>query len=215
MLTPTVSDMAGALSVWRGVRQIDRCRGRDVTDRGRAGASVTRVSPGRSAPQTGCSTITNEGVAEAIAGAEVLIDVSNSPSFADEDVMSCFVTSSSNLIAAARAAGGAALCRPVDRRRRAPAGQRLPADGLRRRGDGGRPGRGGRARERHRGDRRSGEGPYGGVHRGRVGPDGRRAHGGRRPGRDVLRDPADGREPRSRSRRGPGRHGGERRSGVR
>jgi uncharacterized protein YbjT (DUF2867 family) len=44
-------------------------------------------------------------VAEALAGAEVLIDVSNSPSFADEDVMSFFVTSTSNLIAAAKAAG--------------------------------------------------------------------------------------------------------------
>src|SRR4051794_11533641 len=44
------------------------------------------------APSTGCNTLTNEGVDEAVAGAEVLIDVSNSPSFADEDVMSFFVT---------------------------------------------------------------------------------------------------------------------------
>src|SRR5690606_13026846 len=57
------------------------------------------------APQTGCNTITNEGVAEALAGAEVLIDVSNSPSFADDDVMSFFVTSTTNLVAAARTAG--------------------------------------------------------------------------------------------------------------
>ncbi|MCA5893594.1 SDR family oxidoreductase [Isoptericola sp. NEAU-Y5] len=57
------------------------------------------------APQTGCNTITNEGVTEAVAGAEVLIDVSNSPSFADDDVMNFFVTSTNNLIAAAREAG--------------------------------------------------------------------------------------------------------------
>lgn len=57
------------------------------------------------APQTGCNTITNEGVAEAVSGAEVLVDVSNSPSFADQDVMDFFVTSTTNLIAAAKAAG--------------------------------------------------------------------------------------------------------------
>lgn len=57
------------------------------------------------APQTGCNTLTNEGVADAVAGAEVLIDVSNSPSFADDDVMNFFVTSTNNLVAAATAAG--------------------------------------------------------------------------------------------------------------
>ncbi|MFB8228323.1 SDR family oxidoreductase [Cellulosimicrobium sp. NPDC055967] len=57
------------------------------------------------APQTGCNTITNEGVTEAVAGADVLIDVSNSPSFADDDVMNFFVTSTNNLIAAAKEAG--------------------------------------------------------------------------------------------------------------
>jgi uncharacterized protein YbjT (DUF2867 family) len=57
------------------------------------------------APQTGCNTITNEGVTEAVTGADVLIDVSNSPSFADDDVMSFFVTSTTNLIAAAKEAG--------------------------------------------------------------------------------------------------------------
>ncbi len=57
------------------------------------------------APQTGCNTITNEGVAEAVSGANVLIDVSNSPSFADVDVMNFFVTSTKNLLAAAEEAG--------------------------------------------------------------------------------------------------------------
>jgi uncharacterized protein YbjT (DUF2867 family) len=57
------------------------------------------------APQTGANTLTNEGVDDAVAGAEVLVDVSNSPSFADDDVMNFFVTSTNNLLAAARKAG--------------------------------------------------------------------------------------------------------------
>lgn len=56
-------------------------------------------------PQSGCNTITNEGVDEAVAGADVLVDVSNSPSFADDDVMNFFVTSTTNLVAAAKKAG--------------------------------------------------------------------------------------------------------------
>jgi uncharacterized protein YbjT (DUF2867 family) len=55
--------------------------------------------------QSGCNIITGEGVDDAVAGAEVLIDVSNSPSFADDDVMSFFTTSTGNLTAAAKAAG--------------------------------------------------------------------------------------------------------------
>lgn len=57
------------------------------------------------APQTGCNTITNEGVQEAVDGADVLVDVSNSPSFADEDVLAFFTTSTNNLVTAARKAG--------------------------------------------------------------------------------------------------------------
>jgi uncharacterized protein YbjT (DUF2867 family) len=57
------------------------------------------------APQTGCNTITNEGVADAVTGMDVVIDVSNSPSFADDDVMSFFATSTGNLINAAKQAG--------------------------------------------------------------------------------------------------------------
>jgi uncharacterized protein YbjT (DUF2867 family) len=44
-------------------------------------------------------------VDEAVTGAEVLIDVSNSPSFADDDVMNFFVTATNNLVAAGKAAG--------------------------------------------------------------------------------------------------------------
>ena len=38
------------------------------------------------APQTGVNTLTGEGLAAALAGADVVVDVSNSPSFADDDV---------------------------------------------------------------------------------------------------------------------------------
>lgn len=57
------------------------------------------------APETGVNTLTNHGVAEAVAGAQVLLDVSNAPSFADEDVMDFFTTSTLNLVAAAKDAG--------------------------------------------------------------------------------------------------------------
>lgn len=78
---------------------------------GRIGSAVVEqlkthghdVSP--ASPQTGCNTITNEGVDAAVTGAETLIDVSNSPSFADDDVMNFFVTATTNLVAAAKAAG--------------------------------------------------------------------------------------------------------------
>jgi uncharacterized protein YbjT (DUF2867 family) len=56
-------------------------------------------------PSTGVNTITGEGLAEALAGADVVVDVSNSPSFEDEPVMTFFQTSSRNLLAAAQAAG--------------------------------------------------------------------------------------------------------------
>lgn len=56
-------------------------------------------------PQSGVNTITNEGVFEALEGADVVVDVSNSPSFADDDVMDFFTTATSNLTNAAQKAG--------------------------------------------------------------------------------------------------------------
>jgi uncharacterized protein YbjT (DUF2867 family) len=50
------------------------------------------------APNTGVNTLTGEGLAEALDGAAVLVDVSNSPSFADEAVMEFFRTSTTNLL---------------------------------------------------------------------------------------------------------------------
>lgn len=57
------------------------------------------------APNTGVNTLTGEGLADALAGASVVIDVSNSPSFEDAAVMEFFRTSTRNLLAAAAAAG--------------------------------------------------------------------------------------------------------------
>jgi len=57
------------------------------------------------APNTGVNTITGEGLTEALAGAQVVIDVANSPSFADEAVLNFFQTAGRNLAAAERIAG--------------------------------------------------------------------------------------------------------------
>ena len=57
------------------------------------------------APNTGVNTLTGEGLAEVMKGTDVVVDVSNSPSFADEAVMNFFRTSTSNILAAEKAAG--------------------------------------------------------------------------------------------------------------
>ncbi|MGW6375768.1 SDR family oxidoreductase [Rhodococcus sp. NPDC055112] len=57
------------------------------------------------APSTGVNTLTGEGVHEVLQDANVVVDVSNSPSFADDDVMNFFRTSTTNLLEAAAAAG--------------------------------------------------------------------------------------------------------------
>ncbi|MFF2996696.1 SDR family oxidoreductase [Streptomyces sp. NPDC057950] len=56
-------------------------------------------------PNSGVNTLTGEGVAEVLRGAQVVVDVSNSPSFADDDVMEFFRTSTTNLLKAEREAG--------------------------------------------------------------------------------------------------------------
>lgn len=56
-------------------------------------------------PNTGVNTITGEGLAEALEGVEVVIDLANSPSFEDKAVMDFFETSGRNLLAAERIAG--------------------------------------------------------------------------------------------------------------
>ena len=56
-------------------------------------------------PDTGVNTLTGEGLAEAIAGAMVVVDVSNSPSFEEAAVLKFFETSTGNLLKAEAAAG--------------------------------------------------------------------------------------------------------------
>src|SRR3954464_3353281 len=57
------------------------------------------------APQTGVNTLTGAGLDDALAGADVVVDVSNSPSFADDDVMHFFVTATTNILDAEKKAG--------------------------------------------------------------------------------------------------------------
>ncbi|GGJ68474.1 SDR family oxidoreductase [Streptomyces brasiliensis] len=57
------------------------------------------------APNTGVNTLTGEGLAEVLKGASVVVDVSNSPSFADGPVMDFFRTSTTNLLKAEAEAG--------------------------------------------------------------------------------------------------------------
>jgi uncharacterized protein YbjT (DUF2867 family) len=56
-------------------------------------------------PNSGVNTITGEGVKEAVAGAQVVIDLANSPSFEEKAVLEFFEASSRNLLAAEAAAG--------------------------------------------------------------------------------------------------------------
>jgi uncharacterized protein YbjT (DUF2867 family) len=64
------------------------------------GAEVLAASP-----NTGVNTITGEGLAEALKGADIVVDVANSPSFEDAAVMEFFQASTRNLLAAGKAAG--------------------------------------------------------------------------------------------------------------
>lgn len=66
----------------------------------RSGHEVVAASP-----NSGVNTITREGLAEALSGAQVVVDVANSPSFEDKAVLEFFETSGRNLLAAEAAAG--------------------------------------------------------------------------------------------------------------
>ena len=61
--------------------------------------------PLAASPDTGVNTLTGEGLAEALEGAEVVVDVANAPAWEDDAVMEFFQTSSSNVLAAETAAG--------------------------------------------------------------------------------------------------------------
>src|SRR6202008_4760201 len=60
---------------------------------------------GAGSPKSGVNSITGEGLKEAMAGAQVVIDLANSPSFEDKAVLEFFETSGRNLLAAESAAG--------------------------------------------------------------------------------------------------------------
>jgi len=78
---------------------------------GLIGSKLAKVLRGRghdvlaASPDTGVNTLTGEGLAESLAGADVVVDVSNSPSFEDKAVLEFFETSGRNLLAAEKGAG--------------------------------------------------------------------------------------------------------------
>jgi uncharacterized protein YbjT (DUF2867 family) len=71
-----------------------------VTILGQGGHEVVAASP-----KSGVNSITGEGLKEAMAGAQVVIDLTNSPSFEDKAVLEFFETSGRNLLPAEAAAG--------------------------------------------------------------------------------------------------------------
>ena len=60
--------------------------------------------PLAAAPNTGVNTLTGEGLAEALEGAQVVVDVANAPAWSDAEVLDFFETSSRNLLDAETAA---------------------------------------------------------------------------------------------------------------
>jgi uncharacterized protein YbjT (DUF2867 family) len=78
---------------------------------GRVGGKVVRLLVGRghdpvpASPSTGVDTITGVGLTEALAGADVVVDVANAPVWEDDAVRDFFVTSTRNVMAAEQEAG--------------------------------------------------------------------------------------------------------------
>src|SRR5437763_14152586 len=56
-------------------------------------------------PSLGVNTVTGEGLAPALAGAQVVVDVANAPSWEDNAVLACFETTGRHLLPAEAAAG--------------------------------------------------------------------------------------------------------------
>ena len=78
---------------------------------GRVGSNVVRRLEAKghdavpASPATGVDTITGEGLADVLKGADVVVDVANAPIWDDDAVLEFFTTSSRNLLAAEREAG--------------------------------------------------------------------------------------------------------------
>jgi uncharacterized protein YbjT (DUF2867 family) len=75
--------------------------GTNLVNRLRAGGNDAVAA----SPASGVDTLTGAGLAEVLKGAQVVVDVSNSPSFEDAPVLNFFVTSARNLLPAEAAAG--------------------------------------------------------------------------------------------------------------
>src|SRR3954462_3232897 len=71
-----------------------------VTQLGEHGHEAVAASP-----SSGVNTVTGEGLPEVLDGADVVVDVSNSPSFEDDAVLEFFEASTGNLLAAEAVAG--------------------------------------------------------------------------------------------------------------
>jgi uncharacterized protein YbjT (DUF2867 family) len=71
-----------------------------VMNLGQRGHEVVAASP-----SSGVNTVTGEGLAQALAGAQVVVDVSNAPNWEDNAVLAFFETSGRNLLVAEAAAG--------------------------------------------------------------------------------------------------------------
>src|SRR6187397_3613784 len=71
-----------------------------VTNLRQQGHEVVAASP-----SSGVNTVTGEGLAQALSGAQVVVDVANAPSWEDKAVLAFFETSGRNLLAAEAAAG--------------------------------------------------------------------------------------------------------------
>jgi uncharacterized protein YbjT (DUF2867 family) len=71
-----------------------------VTNLRQRGHDVVAASP-----SSGVNAVTGEGLAQALAGAQVVVDVANAPSWEDNAVLAFFETSGRNLLAAEAAAG--------------------------------------------------------------------------------------------------------------
>ena len=71
-----------------------------VTNLRQRGHDVVAASP-----SSGVNTVTGEGLAQALAGAQVVVDVANAPAWEDDAVLAFFETSGRNLLAAEAAVG--------------------------------------------------------------------------------------------------------------
>jgi hypothetical protein len=80
-------------------------------------------------PKSGINTITGEGLKAAMAGAQVVIDLANSPSFEDKAVLEFFETSGRNLFPAEVRSGRPTPCRAIHHRNRQDRQRLFPRQG--------------------------------------------------------------------------------------